>query len=205
MKYILSLLVIVLPLAIIAQEKEGIPMTRSVKVVEGGKQILFRVLTHKQEFKAENSKIYYWFSKGKIRQNVGGYSGDLLDGKYEMFNKEGMLLEQGTFKKGLKIGIWKNWDENGDLWRISEYVEGVKHGLEIVIKGSELYKTPYRMGKIHGSKIVEMPDTVIKVKYIDGQEQIKKAKKEKKPIFQWMKRKKDKDEPKRKQIPEQKD
>jgi len=209
MKYTLVLLLAMVPLAVFAQLKDGIPLNRTLKIEEKRKMIHCKVLNQKLDFTTLQGRTYYWFLDGKINHNLSGFAGNLLHGKYQVFNQTGLLIEQGHFKKGLKDGTWKFWNDKGDLIQITIYNEGLKHGIESLYTAGVQEIIPYKMGRIHGKKIIETPDTTISIRYRNGIEIKKEAKKDKQNIFQWLKGKKEKeteeDEVKRKQIPPQKD
>jgi hypothetical protein len=74
-----------------------------------------------------NTKVsYYWYSADAIHATQGGYSGKLLNGPYIEYYPDKNLKQQGTFKKGLKEGIWKTWNTDGTLHSITKW----KHGVE---------------------------------------------------------------------------
>lgn len=67
---------------------------------------------------------YYWFKDNQIHKNIGGYSGQLLDGDYIVESKEGFLLKKGHYANGLRIGVWNEWHENGSKKSKFTYKEG---------------------------------------------------------------------------------
>lgn len=85
---------------------------------------------------AKPNVFYYWYSAGAVHQTQGGYSGKLLDGPYTEYYLNRSLKQQGVFKKGLKVGIWKNWAENGTLLSVTRW----KHGTERPLKRAPLWK-----------------------------------------------------------------
>lgn len=74
------------------------------------------------------NRTYYWYKNRQIITNQGGVGGNLLDGAYKCFSKTDRLLEEGTFKKGLKTGLWKNWDIDGNLKQTHHYRKGQIRG-----------------------------------------------------------------------------
>lgn len=78
-------------------------------------------------------KQYFWFDKGGILNTQGGYSGKLLHGNvvvhYRM-NKQ--LKEQGKYRYGLKEGKWYLWDTDGVLKEIQSWKAGLKQGKTIL-------------------------------------------------------------------------
>ena len=95
--------------------------------VKLGKTTTEAFVTPKHLKKIDNSKYYHWYKSRTINRTKGGYSGQLLDGKYEVFNRK-KLIEKGHFKNGLKHKIWRKWFENGNIKSISEWKNGLKNG-----------------------------------------------------------------------------
>jgi hypothetical protein len=113
------------------------------------------------------NRTYYWYKNRQIITNQGGVGGNLLDGTYKCFSKTDRLLEEGTFKKGLKTGLWKNWDIDGNLKQTHHY----------------------RKGKIRGKSTLYNNDgTVITAKYRNGVPTAKKI-----PFYIWWKKEHTKD------------
>tara|TARA_Y100000782_G_scaffold114021_1_gene148774 strand:- start:432 stop:1061 length:630 start_codon:yes stop_codon:yes gene_type:complete len=76
----------------------------------------------------KTNKTYYWSRKRKINHTKGGYSGDLLHGKYTTYYTNGGLKEKGKFKKGLKQNEWVSWDQNGKIINMKTYSNGEVKG-----------------------------------------------------------------------------
>ena len=95
----------------------------------------FSIETHieinKKKIKIDEHLTYFWYKARKINSTKGGYSGSLLDGGYDKFNKDKKLIQQGNFKRGLKHGVWKSWHENGELKSSCNYRKGLKRGKEV--------------------------------------------------------------------------
>lgn len=98
-----------------------------VRITDTGKTILAEIAPVSSHLKANTKVLYYWYSADAIHATQGGYSGKLLNGLYnEYYYPDKNLKEQGTFKNGLKEGIWKTWNTNGTLHSITKW----KHGVE---------------------------------------------------------------------------
>jgi hypothetical protein len=80
--------------------------------------------------------FYYWYGANTIHMTQGGFSGKLLNGLYTEYYINKNLKEQGSFKKGLKNGIWKSWNEDGSLVATKNW----KHGSELSRKKSPIWK-----------------------------------------------------------------
>lgn len=178
MSRLLIVLLVLLSVQSIGQNKNSIPLTRKVSLEQDGKQIQFEVLIEDADFKLSPKIVYHWYKKDGIQQNVGGYAGFLLHGNYQVFAKSGQLIEQGSFVNGVKQGIWNYWNEIGNKTRIVHYENGWKHGNEILYHSDvEREVIPYKMGVLHGTKQVIKKDTSYVVRYKNGIE-IRKEKKQ---------------------------
>lgn len=135
----------------------------------------------------DTDKHYYWFSPNQISRTQGGFSGKLLNGNYQEFYANKQQKESGYINKGLKDGVWKAWDEKGNLkadytWA-SGRMNGVYHKYDSVGKVQEtgMYKNDllhgkqksytaggikellYKNGKVKERKKVKMPKFVRKI------------------------------------------
>ncbi len=74
--------------------------------------VLKAEMTIKKGQKHGVTKIYY--EDGRISE-IQQYKNNLMDGKWETFNKEGVCIAEANYKKGKKHGKWLIWDDNGIL------------------------------------------------------------------------------------------
>ena len=116
------------------------------------KEFKYEFYTIAKKIKPSKNKKYYWFKGGKIHYSVYGATDELLNGKYIKFYLTNQLAEQGTFKNGLKKGIWKNWNENGTLSKTENYSNGYLNGKyeEFDSNGKLFISGIYRNNKKHG-------------------------------------------------------
>lgn len=96
-----------------------------VRVIDSGKTIQADLMLSGSGPKTKADKFYYWYSNNAIHHSEGGFSGRLLDGQYLEFYPDNNLKVQGSFKKGLKCGSWKNWDDNGVLLEATKWRNGI--------------------------------------------------------------------------------
>lgn len=102
-----------------------------VRINEAGQTIVAELASVSAGPTAKPALHYFWYNSGAIHETQGGYSGRLLNGQYTAFYLNKNLKEQGSFKKGLKDGTWKNWREDGSLlatvtWKHGKAVTGRK-------------------------------------------------------------------------------
>lgn len=103
-------------------------LNRKVTTSQDNYNLSFYISYQDTKISAKSDVVYYWFDSGRINQNVGGYSGHLLQGEYEKTTIGGSLIEQGTFYNGMKTGQWKLWDVSGNLIEVIQWKNGKRHG-----------------------------------------------------------------------------
>ncbi|AWM15199.1 hypothetical protein DI487_15925 [Flavobacterium sediminis] len=115
----------------------------------------YEFYTTDKEVNIKHNRDYYWFKGGLIHKAEGGTSGQLLDGEFKKYYHSNQLAEQGFFKRGLKIGLWKTWFEDGTTESTQEYNSGQRDGqyYSYSSTGKMLEKGYYVSGKKHGSWI----------------------------------------------------
>lgn len=101
------------------------PTYQKITISKDGKLIEFRVTDVKAESNPKNE--YWWYNGKEIMVTKGGYTGLLLDSDYAVKGVDGSLQEQGTFKEGIKTGIWIYWT-NSKLAKRMTYKNGLLDG-----------------------------------------------------------------------------
>jgi hypothetical protein len=92
------------------------------------KDFRYEFYTTDKKVKPKTAKTYYWFKGGLIHEAQGGIAGDLLDDKFTKMYHSNQLAEQGQFKEGLRVGLWKTWHPNGVLSTTLSYSKGLRSG-----------------------------------------------------------------------------
>jgi len=123
-----------------------------------------------KESKLDLSKKYFWYKTGTLSCNKGSYAGLLLDGKYRVFDSNKRLREEGYFKNGLKVGVWKRWFTNGEYESIIIWKKGLKCGKAIFYNynGNIVRSIDYKNDIISGYVCVYLSGKVDKIKYKNG-------------------------------------
>ena len=68
----------------------------------------------------------YWCSKKPtLHFQVTYENGKIIDGPFESFYENGQLLMTGNYYKGRKHGIWKSYDENGEIYHQGTFRNGI--------------------------------------------------------------------------------
>jgi antitoxin component YwqK of YwqJK toxin-antitoxin module len=133
-----------------AQKKEGKYHSREVIIQVGDTLIRTNILTGELSEKPFPDKRYFWYWKGMINSNIGGYSGKLFHGDYLAFHNN-KLIESGQFVKGLKSGVWKSWYLSGEIQKICFWKNGTLdgRGLFYNVNGIVEERGFYKNGTFH--------------------------------------------------------
>jgi len=74
-----------------------------------------------------DSLEYYWYTDfSGIQITKGGSGGQLLHGKFRMYNLDGKLKQEKNFNLGLLNGECKIWDSLGNIIETSKYSNGTQ-------------------------------------------------------------------------------
>lgn len=92
------------------------------------KDFRYEFYTTAKKIKPKTDRTYFWFKGGFIHEAQGGIAGDLLDDKFTKMYHSNQLAEQGQFKEGLRVGLWKTWHPNGVLATTLTYSKGLRSG-----------------------------------------------------------------------------
>jgi len=147
LKYLALLLIISINTSLYAQKMEDVVKNRMVVITTVDSTVKAFILNHKIDIKPDNKLSYYWYRNNQVNKNQGGYSGYLLDGCYEVYDNDKNMLKKGTFKKGLKTGIWKSWDKEGNLFSEIHWDKGQKDGKEIIYTNGKKAINYYKNGE----------------------------------------------------------
>lgn len=127
MKYCLVWWVFLLPGSVMSQDPlKGLEPTTLITLTEGDTVYNFRVI--KQSIPHPRQANYYWLGEGRLHFTYGGYTGKVVHGIFEKFNRQHDLLEKGEFQYGLREGKWVSWYPNGKWRAISHWTEGERSG-----------------------------------------------------------------------------
>lgn len=92
-------------------------------------KVSFHVLISERSMSGfDADKKYSWYSGNQINITQGGFAGKLLHGTYSDHYTSKNLKELGEFDRGLKIGLWRAWQEDGILISSLRYREGMLNG-----------------------------------------------------------------------------
>jgi len=113
-----------------------------VRIIQSDKIIVAEIDPISSDPSIKPNLAYYWYSANAVHTTQGGFSGKLLNGQYSEYYPDKNLKEQGEFKKGLKDGIWRSWNDDGTIAVMTSW----KHGTEISGKRPPIWKRihPFR-------------------------------------------------------------
>jgi len=114
-----------------------------VRITQPDKIIVAEIEPVSSSPSIKSNLSYYWYNANTIHISQGGFSGKLLNGLYTEYYTNKNLKEQGNFKKGLKDGVWKSWNEEGILTSVTNW----KLGSEISGKKPPIWKRIHLFGK----------------------------------------------------------
>jgi len=177
---------------------DAIPETREIVLNAADTIKKIRIFIANPKVKIKSNRLYAWYQKQIVLHTQGAWSGKLLQGKYESFYPNHNLLEQGTYEKGWKVGLWNQWHADGTLKEQVVWKKGLKHGTfeAFDTRGQLIEKGRYKNGRLQGHFSTFANGAETKVKYRKNKIIVKKPTSN---LFQFL-RKKDKstDSPKSK-------
>ncbi|MGB3468383.1 MAG: hypothetical protein WBA74_24070 [Cyclobacteriaceae bacterium] len=114
-------------------------------------------------------KTYYAYRFGKISQLQGTANGKPLHGQYELFYQK-KPVQKGTFRSGLKHGLWYSWNQEGVLIETCTYKKGRKDGdfIKYDNQGNPVFLGSYDDGEIDGKATVINEGKATRFRYKDG-------------------------------------
>lgn len=135
MKYIFFSILCFISITTFAQKMPDYGLNK-VRIILPNKTVIAEINPVTSKHAAKPALFYYWYEANQIHSTQGGFSGKLLDGQYTEYYLNKNLKEQGSFKKGLKNGAWKSWNEDGTLAVSSTW----KNGLLVSKEKASLWK-----------------------------------------------------------------
>lgn len=129
------------------------PFIHSVISEENGRVYQYSVIFQEVSLKTNSKVTYYWHRNGQLRSTRGDYSGNILHGNYQEFDKSGRMLEKGMHHYGKKDGEWKSWNKNGEISKLEKWDKGF-------LKSRVIFDPPkrtiekYKQNQLNGSRKV---------------------------------------------------
>jgi hypothetical protein len=119
---------------------------RKLTISYGDSAVVFSV-NRKFDSSTKNLKrgrSYYYYNLQGIHVTKGALIGKPLDKQFVKQDRNGQLIESGTFKNGLKHGEWKRWYDNGEIACIEKWKKGCGIGTKVVYDGQNEVLGEYR-------------------------------------------------------------
>lgn len=116
------------------------------------KNFRYEFYTTSKKINPSKNKTYFWFKGGLIHEAEFGVAGEVLNGSFKKYFHSNQLAAQGDFKKGLKVGLWRSWYENGKIESTQIWKSGQKNGEFVKYNdtGEILEKGRYKKNSKHG-------------------------------------------------------
>ncbi len=128
--------------------------TEEVRIgeVEGYAEV--HVLVREVKFKAKAKRNYHWLKGSTLIVSESGAAGKLLHGRYVSFYDNGQLHQKGKLYRGLKVGEWRTWNDQGRLLQIVNWRMGLLHGSYTTFNAltKDGTTTYYKGGEIRAEK-----------------------------------------------------
>ncbi|WP_426672084.1 toxin-antitoxin system YwqK family antitoxin [Mucilaginibacter sp. McL0603] len=142
MKYVIFFVVCLISVVAHSQNLPAYGLDK-VRIIQPNETVVAEIVPISGEPTVKPKLFYYWYSANAIHSSQGGFSGKLLNGQYTTYYPDKNLKEQGSFKKGLKDGIWKSWNTDGTLATMITW----KRGSVVAVKSSRFWKKVHLFGK----------------------------------------------------------
>lgn len=93
-----------------------------------------------------------------------------LHGSYLVLSKDRKLITAGTFRLGLRVGVWKQWYHSGELQKQWHYYRGEESGRcnYFDSSGKLVLSEKYKHGLKHGKIKQYVGDSIIIIRYANG-------------------------------------
>ena len=129
------------------------PFVHTVVHEELGRVYQYQVLYSDINRKLHPLIEYHWHLNGKLRSTFGDYSGNLLHGEFEEFDKSNRLFSKGVFFYGVKDGDWKYWNRDGEICGWEKWRKG------FLIQKTEINRTQkiienFRKNELQGKRLI---------------------------------------------------
>jgi len=129
------------------------PFVHIVVQEEPGKVLQYAVIYREISRKTNPLINYYWHNNGKMRSSRGDFSGNLLHGNYEEFDRSGRLTGKGTFFYGTKDGDWKFWNKEGEIAGMEKWRKGFILQ-KISVTQTQTTTERYKNNQLHGKRTI---------------------------------------------------
>ena len=100
------------------------PLVHSVMSEENGRIFQYSIVYQEIDIKTKDLVTYFWHRNGQLRSTKGDFSGNILHGDFQEFDKSGKMLGKGTYYYGTKEGEWKSWNRNGEIIKLEKWNKG---------------------------------------------------------------------------------
>ena len=159
-----------------------IPFVHSVIFDGNGRVYQYSVIFQEITLKTNPHITYAWHRNGQLRTTRGDFSGNILHGTYQEFDKSGRMLEKGNYYYGTKDGEWKSWNRNGEIIKLEAWNKGFLKQ-RISYENSNYIVENFKLNELDGRRIVFINNHIESVEYYRKGVHIVKNKRSFKSIF----------------------
>lgn len=152
------------------------PLTHSATTEENGRVYQYSIVYQEISIKVKPFVTYFWHRNGQLRSTTGDYSGNVLHGVSQEFDKSGRLMEKGTYHYGTKDGIWKSWDRNGKIIRLEKWNRGLLCWRKSY-DGPRYTLENFKKNQLNGRKIIWSAGQKKSIEHFKNGEKCKQSKK----------------------------
>lgn len=112
-------------------------------------------------------KIYFGAGEERISTNYRVVNNSVEDGIYKWSDKEGKVIMEETFQKGLMNGPYKRYFASGQTALLGNYLNSLKHGVfnRYYDNGETSQTAEYKYGMLEGDVELYYPSGAIKERY----------------------------------------
>jgi len=104
------------------------------------------------DYHSNGQARFIGYANPPVKGKYGNLETPVFDGPFKMFNKSGIVLQEGIHKNGMEVGKWRYYYESGKLRMEGLYIDGKKTGLWKIyypnkkIKAAGEYKDGEKIG-----------------------------------------------------------
>jgi antitoxin component YwqK of YwqJK toxin-antitoxin module len=153
MNFVLKLIISGLFIPMLTFAKKEIPFMHSAISESNGRVYQYSVIFQEITLKTNPHVTYAWQRNGQLRSTRGDFSGNILHGNFQEFDKSGKMMEKGNYYYGAKDGEWKSWNRNGEIIRLEKWDKGFLNKRQSY-ENSKYTVEHFKLNQLNGRRII---------------------------------------------------
>lgn len=153
MNFVLKLIISGLSIPMLTFAQKEIPFMHSAISEGNGRVYQYSVIFQEITLKTNPHVTYAWQRNGQLRSTRGDFSGNILHGNFQEFDKSGRMLEKGNYYYGAKDGEWKSWNRDGEIIRLEKWDRGFLN-IRLSYDNSKFTVEKFKLNQLDGRRIV---------------------------------------------------